>query len=870
MRLQLGLLALGCCAGAVGAVGVYGRRRRHGTTSIPAFSSSAGLIRRPSIIFSLRASQSSSSSDDTPELASSSSFGTAARKRKKTKHRRFTISPQVMNSYTKLQLSKIFGSSSSNNNNNDNNNDNNSGGSDFVPLSLAGRWSAQATSNNNNVNNENQPVGPSTLSMETILLSSPDECQAMAEWYEQYLLLQSSSNNNDTTTTLTSTNTINALPIPLPPSISPNAIKLLSQTYSINTTPLSKSVLLTLNSLFLNRDGGLFDNLPWSTWSVDPDLMERDAANNVVDGKYTMGKRVAYQRFMGKDWQGRSLSLGNLANRIKYLLERSDINDNVDEAEGDGNDNGMTMGSNKGEEQGDGMMLSLSQRLLQLEIKEAQMEVAECEQRLAISKTATTQSTADSTMDHEAAAEDLLEKARERYQVAESSLEELTNARQTASEDNDGNTAPSVFSFSLPWINDKKKNDENNINRREEQQTGTSKKTQTLLLAILVKLTEQENPPPYRGAIGYPAKLDTKKEVFEESIMPYSSPYELLLEVIDEQLNSEVMACVLEPTSLLEGNLVLGGALLLRRKGVEKSTTLSGEVVSYTDDDDSLGNEGVLPRSMYVVECFSDEAIGMAMASNAPIFVEEEICNRAGRVPVELDVEKAAAIKMENSGEDGRVKDMDSLSFANRVPLIRPSDESYFSIQLEGEKVSSERDSNSVRIPLTTNPELFGADPVPQSSSSTSRSSSVFSTFNPVKTLDEYDELTDDAKARLLLKLESFSGYLPRPRAVQTSTKTTATNSKYDDESPPSLLDDILIPLVDESIRRQYLIRDAERRKSFQEADALRAEVSPRQVALENAQVAREEGLDDEARRLEEEADLYKALRADVTQDEGS
>ena len=37
-------------------------------------------------------------------------------------------------------------------------------------------------------------------------------------------------------------------------------------------------------------------------------------------------------------------------------------------------------------------------------------------------------------------------------------------------------------------------------------------------------------------------------------------------------------------------------------------------------------------------------------------------------------------------------------------------------------------------------------------------------------TTHEYDDLTDDDKARLLLKLESFTGLLPRPRTVRMST----------------------------------------------------------------------------------------------------
>ncbi len=55
------------------------------------------------------------------------------------------------------------------------------------------------------------------------------------------------------------------------------------------------------------------------------------------------------------------------------------------------------------------------------------------------------------------------------------------------------------------------------------------------------------------------------------------------------------------------------------------------------------------------------------------------------------------------------------------------------------------------------------------------------------------------------------------------------------------------MPLIDESIRRQFRIRDAERRKDHDEADELRKSISPRQAALEKAQRALEAGLVDEA-----------------------
>jgi hypothetical protein len=147
------------------------------------------------------------------------------------------------------------------------------------------------------------------------------------------------------------------------------------------------------------------------------------------------------------------------------------------------------------------------------------------------------------------------------------------------------------------------------------------------------------------------------------------------------------------------------------------------------------------------------------------------------------------------------------------------------------------------------------------------RSASAFSTFVPVRSLDEYDALSDDAKARLLLKLESFRGILPRPRAVRSSSKVTSRD--YHDGMPtPSILDEILLPLIDETVRRQYKIRDAERRGDFEGVYALRSLASSQYVALERAQRAREDGLVDEALRMEEEAELYRSLRADATQDE--
>ena len=546
---------------------------------------------------------------------------------------------QYIDESIQRHISNIFSSTSSGQLNSDIS-------SSFVPLSFAGRCKAQK------IDNKQSSTFASTAGIETVFLSTPEQCQSISESYIQYLKSNTSSSSNSNTLYQPSSTIIKALPIPISQSYTTNAIKLLSSTYT--NTPLSKSVLLSLNTLLM-RDNGLYDNLPWSTWSIDPNLNERDAANNTIDAKYTMGKRVAYQRMMGKDWQGRSLSLGNLILRVRYLLERDDE---------DGDDDSDIVSGGEEDTDDANMLYSLSKRLLQLEIKEAQMYIAECEQRVAIATNNNEEDGDSSDIDAVDEASVQLDKARERLQLAETSLDELNEEADNTS------------------------------------MSKQSKKSQSVVTSILDRFTKQDNPAPYRGAIGYPAKLDTKQEMLEDSVLPYSSPYELLLEIIDEQLNSKVIGCVLEPTSLIEGNLVLGGALLLQRKGVIKATSISGESVSYTDDDDELGNKGVLPRSMYVVECYADEAIGMAMASNMPIFVEEDIHSRAGQVEVELDIEQADSIKKDNGNEENQViESINSLSFINRIPLVQPIDESS-TPQVEGERISSEKESNQVRIPL--------------------------------------------------------------------------------------------------------------------------------------------------------------------------
>ena len=99
---------------------------------------------------------------------------------------------------------------------------------------------------------------------------------------------------------------------------------------------------------------------------------------------------------------------------------------------------------------------------------------------------------------------------------------------------------------------------------------------------------------------------------------------------------------------------------------------------------------------------------------------------------------------------------------------------------------------------------------------------------------------------------------LPRPRTVRNLP---------DDENP---LDKLLLPLIDESVRNEWKIRDAVRRGDVDLANELKSKKSNLQIAREREKAARRDGNENLAKQWNEEAKFLETLRADVTQDEGS
>jgi hypothetical protein len=214
-------------------------------------------------------------------------------------------------------------------------------------------------------------------------------------------------------------------------------------------------------------------------WSIDPDYKERDGANNVVEKKYSMGKRVAFWRFMGRDWSGRKMRGWMLENVLKDGASESEEFGVMDEEE---------------------MMATLSKRLLELEINRT--EVAGCEQRLAVRRGEIMNSVVvdEEYSDFADAMNDgievqMLNEVKERLEVAETSLEELVNAM-----DDKLAKGASFLPFSLPW-------------EKSKTLKRNSKPIRPTLYSILSRFDKQLNDAPYRGAIGYPPKVDSQDDV---------------------------------------------------------------------------------------------------------------------------------------------------------------------------------------------------------------------------------------------------------------------------------------------------------------------------------------------------------------------
>ena len=340
----------------------------------------------------------------------------------------------------------------------------------------------------------------------------------------------------------------------------------------------------------------------------------------------------------------------------------------------------------------------LTKRILQLRIRELQMEVAAIEAELAVARNNNLDDYTNQDVRELEASKEMLGQS---LKEAENDLNLLLSNKEKTSTNSNGQTESMVD--------------------RIAQWSTTSSVDGT-----------KNNEPPYRGAMGYAPMLDSKQDI-DQNILDglYRSPYDLLKEILYDQLNAKVIGCALENTSLLRGNLVLGGAIVLQRIVPTKTTQLVGESIKYNDYDEDYGNQDVKGGEIMVVECDVDEAIGVALAYGLSLQVERSIFERAAMV-VEPPTDLAATTKT-------NMKEV--------LPIWTVKD-SAVTIQVEGDADTAERPS-PISIPRTTS-SLFDTifEPKPPNGDESSSGRALFPTDNPIKSLEQLDGLANEDKAK--------------------------------------------------------------------------------------------------------------------------
>ena len=536
--------------------------------------------------------------------------------------------------------------------------------------------------------------------------------------------------------------------------------------------PLSNPTLLRLNSIVVNRDDSLWDNLPWATWTIDPEERNRDASGNSIDPKFHLGKRDAYNVMMGKDWTYKSSSQA-----VSLLTKQLQ----------DGKNDSVETYQNSIDDNSDRVVLA--QRLLELQIREMEMDVADLDYQIAVaSKSGESGLVATKEFEKE-----------EILAGIDSMKEELNEILISAGKSADAQKSKSGF-----------------VDR------------------VLALIERKRKPAPYRGATGY-APFSANQSVQGKV---FFSPYDMITDIIENQLNARVVGCVLENTSLLDST-ALGGAIVLQRRVSEKTVSIAGGQFTVQDEEEDMGNQGLSGGSTILVECDVDEAVGLSLANKLPLLVEREVFQRSS-----IMAESASALEA-----------------TEKLPSWHVTDKE-ISILVEGQSrnESATERLSPLRIPRTTVSlfdSMFGRSNSPNSNDA----KELFPTDNPVRTLEDLDSMSNPDKVRTLLNMSNFQGRLPRPRTIRQASA---------DKNLPNPLDELLLPLIDESVRRKYLIRDAEEKGDTKLARELKEGRSSRQIAQDAAEQARERGDTSAAERLESEAELLETLRADVTQDEGS
>ncbi len=335
------------------------------------------------------------------------------------------------------------------------------------------------------------------------------------------------------------------------------------------------------------------------------------------------------------------------------------------------------------------------------------------------------------------------------------------------------------------------------------------------------------------GNVPVPTPRSTNTSVLR-TVVPYQNTYDMIRKrIIQDMLNADVIGILLENTSLLDvgSGMTLGGLIMLQKK--PKIVQLLGETISVSSNDSD---------DLFFVECHVDEAIGMSLACGLPLWIAEESW-KCGTVMCTCN------LYQRESDTDRNVQ----------PPSLWYTDDPELMVLVEGQSLNVSRRERvlPIRIPRISN--LFDSmTMVEQQISQTSLGSpkDLFPTDNIIQSLQQYDQMSIDVKARTFMAMSNTQQIpLPRRRVVERS---------------PEIIDEMLIPYIDESVRYEYKLRTAQRSGDTSTLQELEQQQSLRSKARFNSKNAEATNDDSSKEYWDQETEFYSSLRADVSQDVGS
>ena len=266
-----------------------------------------------------------------------------------------------------------------------------------------------------------------------------------------------------------------------------------------------------------------------------------------------------------------------------------------------------------------------------------------------------------------------------------------------------------------------------------------------------------------------------------------------------------------------------------------------------------------------MVDCTVDEALGVALSCSVasqppcPIFIERDLWASASLAAASL---RTCVARIEGSTTAWGLRGQPRLVLElETFPTKAPEEAVEKGAEVRGRQRQGSTTTTGSTVPSEEQRSPFASNAIDSETKERVERAQARGSRPAwdIASAQQFFSMDVRAKASTLLATETFTGKLPRPRKVR-------------EDGPEQTLDALLLPLMDEAVRRDVQLKRARRDQDWTAVAELEAQssASPRGKTRRALEAALKDGSDDATiASLRQELALQTALRADVTQDEG-